>query len=133
RLRPAETRAGRSDPAPATGNAMAEAFRRAGLAGKTPGRQWCSGPSCPDALVAAPLLRFASNDCTGRKHFQSPAAITIGQLQQSDRAGGERGIRTVGPSRKGKVPERFERGRLEKRRGLYGGPRVRITLPAPER
>jgi protein Tex len=39
RLRPAETRAGRSNPAPASGEAMAEAFRRAGLAGKTPGRQ----------------------------------------------------------------------------------------------
>jgi uncharacterized protein len=39
RLRPAETRAGRSNPAPASGDAMAEAFRRAGLTGKTPGRQ----------------------------------------------------------------------------------------------
>jgi uncharacterized protein len=40
RPRPAETRAGRSDSVPATGDAMAEAFRRAGLAGKTtPGRQ----------------------------------------------------------------------------------------------
>jgi protein Tex len=38
-LRPAETRAGRSNSVPATGDAMAEAFRRAGLAGKTPGRQ----------------------------------------------------------------------------------------------
>jgi hypothetical protein len=35
----AETRSGRSNPAPASGDAMAEAFRRAGLAGKTPGRQ----------------------------------------------------------------------------------------------
>jgi TolB-like protein len=39
RPRPAETRSGRSNPAPASGDAMAEAFRRAGLAGKTPGRQ----------------------------------------------------------------------------------------------
>ena len=39
RLRPAETRAGRSNSVPATGDAMAEAFRRARLAGKTPGRQ----------------------------------------------------------------------------------------------
>ena len=39
RLRPAETHAGRSNPAPASGDAMAEAFRRAGLTGKTPGRQ----------------------------------------------------------------------------------------------
>jgi uncharacterized protein len=39
RLRSAETRAGRSNPVPASGDAMAEAFRRAGLAGKTPGRQ----------------------------------------------------------------------------------------------
>src|SRR6266404_8006693 len=31
RLRPAETRAGRSNPVPASGDAMAEAFRRAGL------------------------------------------------------------------------------------------------------
>jgi uncharacterized protein len=38
-LRPAETRAGRSNSTPATGDAMAEAFRRAQLAGKTPGRQ----------------------------------------------------------------------------------------------
>jgi len=38
-LRPAETRAGRSNSAPATGDAMAEAFRRARLAGKPPGRQ----------------------------------------------------------------------------------------------
>ncbi len=38
-LRPAETGAGRSNSVPATGEAMAEAFRRAGLAGKTPGRQ----------------------------------------------------------------------------------------------
>ena len=36
RLRPAETRAGRSNPVPASGDAMAEAFRRAGLGGKTP-------------------------------------------------------------------------------------------------
>ena len=36
---PAETRAGRSKSMPATGEAMTEAFRRAGLAGKTPGRQ----------------------------------------------------------------------------------------------
>jgi hypothetical protein len=39
RLRPAETRAGRSNSGPASGDAMAEAFRRAGLAGKTPGPQ----------------------------------------------------------------------------------------------
>jgi uncharacterized protein len=39
RLRPAETRADRSNSVPASGDAMAEAFRRAGLAGKTPGRQ----------------------------------------------------------------------------------------------
>jgi len=39
RLRPAETRAGRSNSGPASGDAMAEAFRRAGLAGKTPGQQ----------------------------------------------------------------------------------------------
>ena len=38
-LRPAETRAGRSNSVPATSDAMAEAFRRARLAGKTPGRQ----------------------------------------------------------------------------------------------
>jgi protein Tex len=37
--RPTETRAGRRDSEPATGDAMAEAFRRAGLAGKIPGRQ----------------------------------------------------------------------------------------------
>jgi uncharacterized protein len=39
RFRPAETRAGRSDPGPASGDAMAQAFRRAGLTGKNPGRQ----------------------------------------------------------------------------------------------
>jgi protein Tex len=39
RLRPAEMRAGRGDSGPASGDAMAEAFRRAGLTGKTPGRQ----------------------------------------------------------------------------------------------
>jgi uncharacterized protein len=39
RLRPAEMRAGRSNSGPASGDAMAEAFRRAGLAGKTPGQQ----------------------------------------------------------------------------------------------
>jgi uncharacterized protein len=39
RLRRAETRADRSNPGPAGGDAMAEAFRRAGLMGKTPGRQ----------------------------------------------------------------------------------------------
>ena len=38
-FRPAETRAGRSNSVPAASDAMAEAFRRAGLAGKTPGRQ----------------------------------------------------------------------------------------------
>src|ERR1700730_10844150 len=39
RFRSAETRAGRSNPVPASGDAMAEAFRRAGLAGKTPRQQ----------------------------------------------------------------------------------------------
>ena len=39
RRRPDETRAGQSNSVPASGDAMAEAFRRAGLAGKTPGRQ----------------------------------------------------------------------------------------------
>jgi uncharacterized protein len=39
RHRAAETRAGRSNSAPTTGDAMVEAFRRAGLTGKTPGRQ----------------------------------------------------------------------------------------------
>jgi transcriptional accessory protein Tex/SPT6 len=39
RLRPAETRAGRSNSVPASADAMAEAFRRAGLSGKTPRRQ----------------------------------------------------------------------------------------------
>jgi uncharacterized protein len=39
RLRPAQTRAGRSGTVPATGDAMAEAFRRAGVTGKTPRRQ----------------------------------------------------------------------------------------------
>jgi glutathione S-transferase len=34
-----ETRAGQSNSVPASGDAMAEAFRRAGLAGKTPGHQ----------------------------------------------------------------------------------------------
>ena len=38
RLRPAETRAARSNSVPASGDAMTEAFRRAGLTGKTPGR-----------------------------------------------------------------------------------------------
>jgi len=38
-LRPAETRAGRSNSVPASGDSMAEAFRQAGLTGKTPGRQ----------------------------------------------------------------------------------------------
>jgi protein Tex len=38
-FRSAETRAGRSNPVPASGDAMAEAFRRAGLTGKTPERQ----------------------------------------------------------------------------------------------
>jgi uncharacterized protein len=35
RFRPAETSAGRTNSAPASGDAMAEAFRRAGLTGKT--------------------------------------------------------------------------------------------------
>jgi protein Tex len=39
RRRSDETRAGRSNAVPASGEAMAEAFRRAGLADKTPGRQ----------------------------------------------------------------------------------------------
>jgi hypothetical protein len=39
RLRPAETGEGRGNSIPTTGDAMAEAFRRAGLAGKIPGRQ----------------------------------------------------------------------------------------------
>jgi uncharacterized protein len=39
RPRPAETRVSRSNSVPASGDAMAEAFRRAGLARKTPGRQ----------------------------------------------------------------------------------------------
>jgi uncharacterized protein len=39
RFRPAATSAGRNNSAPASGDAMAEAFRRAGLTGKTPGRQ----------------------------------------------------------------------------------------------
>ena len=39
RFRSAEMRAGRSNPVPASGDAMAEAFRRAGLAGKTPRQQ----------------------------------------------------------------------------------------------
>ena len=39
RLRPANTPADRSNSVPASGNAVAEAFRRAGLAGKTPGRR----------------------------------------------------------------------------------------------
>ena len=39
RLRPGETRSRRSNPPPASGDAMAEAFRRARLAGKNPGRQ----------------------------------------------------------------------------------------------
>ena len=37
RLRPAEMRAGRSDPRPASGDVMAEAFRRAGSRSKIPG------------------------------------------------------------------------------------------------
>jgi len=39
RLQPAETRVSRSNSVPASGDAMTEAFRRAGLARKTPGRQ----------------------------------------------------------------------------------------------
>jgi uncharacterized protein len=39
RLQPAEARAGRSNSGPANGDAMAEAFRRAGLTGKTRGQQ----------------------------------------------------------------------------------------------
>jgi protein Tex len=39
RLRPARTRAGENDLAPARGGEMAEAFRRAGLPGKPPGRR----------------------------------------------------------------------------------------------
>jgi len=39
RLRSAETRAGPSNSVPASGEAMAEAFRRAELTGKTPRRQ----------------------------------------------------------------------------------------------
>jgi hypothetical protein len=47
RLRRAETRADRSNPGPAGGDAMAEAFRRAGLIGKTQGGNKRSGPSRP--------------------------------------------------------------------------------------
>jgi protein Tex len=43
RLRPAETRAGRSDSVPASGDAMAEAFRRAGLTGKPQGGNSAAG------------------------------------------------------------------------------------------
>jgi protein Tex len=39
RLRPVERRVGRNNSGAASGDAMAEAFRRAGLTGKTPGRQ----------------------------------------------------------------------------------------------
>jgi uncharacterized protein len=39
RIRPTETRAGRNNSAPANGDAMAEAFRRAGLTSTTRGRQ----------------------------------------------------------------------------------------------
>ena len=39
RVRPAETRAGGSNLVPASGGGMAEAFRRAGLTGKAPGRR----------------------------------------------------------------------------------------------
>jgi uncharacterized protein len=39
RPRPAEARAGPSNSVPASGDAMAEAFRRAGLTGKAPGRR----------------------------------------------------------------------------------------------
>jgi hypothetical protein len=39
RLRPAETRVGRGNFVPASGDAMAEAFRRAALTGKAPGRR----------------------------------------------------------------------------------------------
>src|SRR5246127_4310557 len=39
RLRPAETRAGRSNSVPASGDALAEAFALAGLTGTAPGRQ----------------------------------------------------------------------------------------------
>lgn len=39
RLRPAEARGDRSNSVPASGDAMAEAFRQAGLAGKMPGRR----------------------------------------------------------------------------------------------
>jgi len=39
RLRPGETFPGRNDPGSASGDAMSEAFRRAGLAPKSPGRQ----------------------------------------------------------------------------------------------
>ena len=39
RPRPAETRGSRSNSVPASGDAMAEAFRRAGLTGKAPGRR----------------------------------------------------------------------------------------------
>jgi len=39
RLQPAETRAGSSNPGYVSGDAMAEAFRRAGLTDKTPCRQ----------------------------------------------------------------------------------------------
>ena len=39
RLRPGETRAGSSNPGSVSSDAMAEAFRRAGLTDKTPGRQ----------------------------------------------------------------------------------------------
>jgi protein Tex len=38
-LRHAQTRADRSNTVPATGDAMAEAFRRAGVTGRTPRRQ----------------------------------------------------------------------------------------------
>jgi predicted RNA-binding protein with RPS1 domain len=48
RLRPAEARAGRNNSVPASGDAMAEAFRRAGLTGKTPGHNSAAGLRAPD-------------------------------------------------------------------------------------
>src|SRR5207244_12445506 len=50
RLRPADTRAGRNGSVPATGDAIAEAFRRAGLTGNTRSEEHTSELQSPDHL-----------------------------------------------------------------------------------
>jgi predicted RNA-binding protein with RPS1 domain len=83
RSRPAETRPGRGNPEPTSGDAIAEAFRRAGLARQTPGRGFVTVTGVRTEGALGLIKSHAA--ATASDHCAAASALKIRKVDRETR------------------------------------------------